>query len=98
MALNKLSIQKRLNDMKTKLLRRLRKAAFDNVIVYYTANEYGGHWCVRTNYTTRIITEHYDSLIEANMRAKTTIKDVFLVIVTNYKNLYKKNKRNFYPW
>lgn len=84
--------------MKTKLLRRLRKEAFDKVTVYYAANEYGGQWRVQTNYYTRIITDYYDTLIEANARARITVKDVLLEIVAQYKNLHGRGKRNFYPW
>ncbi|MCR5697734.1 MAG: hypothetical protein K6G73_12245 [Marinilabiliaceae bacterium] len=63
--------------MKTKLLRRLRKEAFNKVSVYFVAGEYGGRWCVQTNYSTRIITDYYGSLIEANIRARIIVKELF---------------------
>lgn len=84
--------------MKTKLLRRLRKEAFNKVSVYFVAGEYGTRWCVQTNFSTSSVREFYGSMTEANTRAKAIVKDVFLEVVEQYKNLHGKGKRNFYPW
>ena len=84
--------------MKTKLLKKLRRKAFNKVSVYFIANEYGGEWCVRTDYDAQITMDHYWSRIDAEKAAEAAVKNIFLEVVTHYKNLHGRGTRNFYPW
>lgn len=84
--------------MKTKLLRKLRKKAYSRVWIYFVVDEDGGQWYVCTDYDFHRHKECYYRITEANARAETIVKNIFLEVVEEYKNLHGRGMQNFYPW